>query len=123
VKPDRATDHLANERTFLAWLRTGLAVVIFGFAIGRFTLAIRQLAELSGRTMPTPGVSVWLGTGAILGGVLLSFVGLLRYRQTRRQLDEGRFEAAGGLIDFAGIFTAVFGIALAVYLLYIGFRL
>src|SRR5258706_12094194 len=34
--PTRARDHLANERTFLAWLRTGVAVVVFGFAIGRF---------------------------------------------------------------------------------------
>ena len=36
----RARDHLANERTFLAWLRTGVAVVVFGFAIGRFAIAI-----------------------------------------------------------------------------------
>jgi putative membrane protein len=46
--PNRARDHLANERTFLAWVRTGAAIVVFGFAIGRFAIAIRQLSALQG---------------------------------------------------------------------------
>jgi putative membrane protein len=123
VNPDRARDHLANERTFLAWLRTGVAVVIFGFAIGRFAVAIRELTPLAGRVVPRTGASVWLGAGAIVAGVVLTLVGTLRYRQTRRQLDAGRFEPAGRVIDVAGALTAVFGIALAAHLLYIGFRL
>ena len=40
--PNRARDHLANERTFLAWLRTGVAIIVFGFAIGRFAIAMRH---------------------------------------------------------------------------------
>lgn len=123
MNPNRARDHLANERTFLAWLRTGVAVVIFGFAIGRFAIAIRQLADMTGRASRSPGLSVWFGTAAILAGVLLTLAGLLRYRHTRRQLDAGEFEPAGRLIDFAGVGTALFGIALAAYLLYVGFRL
>ncbi len=43
-----ARDHLANERTFLAWVRTSVAVVVFGFAIGRFAIAMRQLTEFQG---------------------------------------------------------------------------
>jgi putative membrane protein len=43
---NRARDHLANERTFLAWVRTGAAIVVFGFAIGRFSIALRQIAAL-----------------------------------------------------------------------------
>jgi len=43
ANPDanHAREHLANERTFLAWLRTGIAIVVFGFAIARFAIAIR----------------------------------------------------------------------------------
>jgi putative membrane protein len=123
VTPDRARDHLANERTFLAWLRTGLAVIVFGFAFGRFAVAIRQLAQVSGHSVPTSGVSVWFGTAAIVCGVLLSLAGTLRYRQTRRQLDAGRFEPAGRLVDVAGGLAVVFGLALAGYLLYVGMRL
>jgi inner membrane protein YidH len=123
VNPNRVTDHLANERTFLAWLRTGLAVAVFGFAIGRFAIAIRQLTEAAGRPVPTSGVSVWFGTAAIVAGVALMLMGLFRYRQTRRQLDAGQFAAAGFLIDFAGVLAALFGVALAAYLIYVGFRL
>jgi uncharacterized membrane protein YidH (DUF202 family) len=38
------TDHAANERTFLAWLRTGVAVIAFGFLIDRFDLFVRTMA-------------------------------------------------------------------------------
>jgi putative membrane protein len=118
----RASDHLANERTFLAWVRTGISIVVFGFAIGRFAIAIRQFMELQGQgqTSRTAGVSVWFGTVAIIGGVLLALAGLVRYRRTRAQLDSGRFEPAGFVVDLVGILVAVFGFALAGYLVYIG---
>ena len=91
----RARDHLANERTFLAWVRTGLAVVVFGFAIGRFAIAIREFAQAQGHPLPTAGLSVWFGMVAIVTGIVLAFAGLIRYRNTRAQLESGRFEPAG----------------------------
>lgn len=117
--PNRARDHLANERTFLAWVRTGAAIVIFGFAIGRFSIAIRQLATFLGHPVRTLGMSVWMGAGAIVSGVLLVIAGLIRYRKTRVQLDAGTFEPAGFVLDLITILTVLFGIALALYLVYI----
>ena len=114
----RARDHLANERTFLAWMRTGLAVVVFGFAIGRFAIAIREFAEAQGHPQRTAGLSVWFGVVAIVTGIVLAFAGLNRYRRTRAQLESGRFEPAGSVIDLVAIFTVVFGLALAAYLVY-----
>ena len=119
----RARDHLANERTFLAWLRTGLAIVVFGFAIGRFAIAVRQFLQWQGRTVTGGGFSVWFGTGAMVAGVLLTLAGLARYRRTRALLDAGHFEPAGFIVDLVGILTAVFGLALAAYLIYIELRL
>jgi putative membrane protein len=116
---NRARDHLANERTFLAWVRTGVAIVVFGFAIGRFAIAIRQFMQLEGHTFRTVGVTVWFGAIAILGGVLLTLAGLVRYRRTRAQLESGRFAPAGFLVDLVGILVALFGVALAGYLIYI----
>ena len=92
---NRARDHLANERTFLAWVRTSVAIVVFGFAIGRFAIAMRQLTEFQGHGSKTTGFSVWMGMSAILAGVALMVAGLARYRKTRAQLDEGKFEAGG----------------------------
>ena len=115
---NRARDHLANERTFLAWVRTGAAIVVFGFAIGRFAIAIRQLTALQGHPVRTAGISVWLGSGTIAAGVVLVVAGLLRYRKTRAQLDAGTFEPAGFVLDLITILTVVFGLALAGYLIY-----
>lgn len=118
ANPNRARDHLANERTFLAWVRTGAAIVVFGFAIGRFSIAMRQLTALQGHELRSAGVSVWMGSGAIAAGVMLVVAGLVRYRKTRAQLDSDAFEPAGFGLDLITILTVVFGLALAGYLIY-----
>ena len=75
-----------------------------------------------GNSVATTGVSVWFGTTAIIGGVLICVVGLARHRRTRRQIDAGNFEPAGFVIDLVAIVTALFGLALAAYLVYIELR-
>jgi putative membrane protein len=120
--PNRARDHLANERTFLAWVRTGGAIVVFGFAIGRFAIAIREFLGAHNLASRTAGLSVWLGTIAIIAGVLLTLAGLVRYRRTRDDLEAERFEPAGFVVDLTGILVALFGLVLAGYLIYIGLR-
>ena len=116
---NRARDHLANERTFLAWVRTSVAIVVFGFAIGRFAIAMRQLTEFQGHGSKTTGFSVWMGMSAILAGVLMMVAGLTRYRKTRAQLDAGKFEPAGFVVDMVAILTVLFGMVLAGYLIYV----
>jgi len=117
--PNRARDHLANERTFLAWVRTGAAIVVFGFAIGRFSIAIRQLTAFQGHPVHATGLSVWMGTSTIVAGVVLVVAGLLRYRRTRAQLDADQFQPAGFVLDLVTSLTVLLGLGLAVYLIYI----
>jgi putative membrane protein len=117
--PNLARDHLANERTFLAWIRTGVAGVAFGFAIGRFAVAIRQWMQIQGRVGPSTGLSVWFGAATMIAGVLICVAGLFRYRRTREQIESGNFQPAGFIIDLIGITTALLGLGLAVYLIYI----
>jgi putative membrane protein len=116
---NRARDHLANERTFLAWVRTSVAIVVFGFAIGRFAIAMRQLMAFQGRPPRATGFSVWMGAISILAGVVMVLAGLARYRRTKIQLDEGKFEPAGLIVDLVTILTVLFGLALAGYLIYV----
>jgi putative membrane protein len=116
---NRARDHLANERTFLAWVRTSVAIVVFGFAIGRFAIAMRQLTAFQGNVPKTTGLSVWMGMSSILAGVVMVVAGLMRYRKTRAQLEAGKFEPAGFIVDLVTILTALFGLALAGYLIYV----
>src|SRR5271163_1331330 len=89
ANPNLARDHLANERTFLAWVRTGVAAVAFGFAVGRFAVAIRQWLQVQGRVAPSSGLSVWFGTATMIAGVFICLAGLVRYRRTRQQIDSG----------------------------------
>jgi putative membrane protein len=113
-----AREHLANERTFLAWVRTGAAIVVFGFAIGRFSIAMRQLTALQGHPVRTVAISVWMGSFTIVGGVALVVAGLVRYRKTKAQLESGTFEPAGFVVDLITILTVLFGLVLAGYLIY-----
>jgi putative membrane protein len=117
--PNRARDHLANERTFLAWVRTGIATIIFGFAIGRFSIALREFMHLQGGASATSGVTAWFGVISIVGGVLLILAGLSRYRETRAQIDQDAFESAGFVIDIVAYLLGLFGLALGGYLVYI----
>jgi putative membrane protein len=119
LNPNRARDHLANERTFLAWVRTGVATIIFGFAIGRFSIALREFMKLQGYKSVTPGFTTWLGIISAAGGVLLILAGLGRYRKTRMQLDSNTFEPAGFVVDLVSYLLAIFGLVLAGYLAYI----
>jgi putative membrane protein len=119
LNPNRARDHLANERTFLAWVRTGVATIVFGFAIGRFSIALREFMKVQGYSSVTPGLTTWLGIVSTVGGVLLIVAGLRRYRQTKLQLDSNTFEPAGFVIDIVSYLLGLFGLVLAGYLAYI----
>lgn len=116
---NKASNHLANERTFLAWVRTSVAIVVFGFAIGRFAIALRQLTAFQGHPAKNTGLSVWMGMVSIVAGVVMVIAGLARYRKTRTLLDEGKFEPAGFLVDLVTILTVLFGLGLAGYLIYV----
>ncbi|HKM80530.1 MAG TPA: DUF202 domain-containing protein [Candidatus Acidoferrum sp.] len=117
--PNRARDHLANERTFLAWLRTGVATIVFGFAIGRFSIALQQILQFEGKPAPTSGLTAWLGVVAILAGVLAILAGHMRYYQTWAQIERGTFKPPRLTIDLSAFLLAAFGLVLAGYLLWI----
>jgi putative membrane protein len=67
------SDYLAAERTFLAWIRTGLALMGFGFVVARFGLFLREIAMTTHtRSLQSTGVSLWIGTTLLLIGVCVN---------------------------------------------------
>ena len=60
-------------------------------------------------------MAIAIGTAA----AIMVVAGLMRYRKTRAQLEEGKFEPAGFIVDLVTILTALFGLALAGYLIYV----
>jgi putative membrane protein len=113
----KPSDHLANERTFLAWTRTSISVIVFGFVVAKFGITLRQLLSVEGRGKQQSGVSLAIGIMFMAVGVFTAVMALLRYHQTRHRLNSGEFKPANGSVMLVGGITAIFGVILAVYLL------
>jgi len=87
------SDYLAVERTFLAWIRTGLALMGFGFVVARFGLFLEKLQLLENRTAARSyGLSVWFGTALIFGGVLVNVWSAWHHARLVRWLDRGEMQ-------------------------------
>src|ERR1700727_1512997 len=82
--------HQANERTMLAWIRTGIALMAFGFAIARFGVFLRQVASLGQVTIHLRGVgSAWVGAALVALGMAANLLATIRYAQIRRAIERG----------------------------------
>ena len=88
----RVTDHLANERTFLAWFRTGLTLIALGIAAGQFL----TLDAAPGVPLVRVLSTIVIATGGFLVGV-----GTYRYRANRERIDVAEFRPAGASVVLA----------------------
>jgi putative membrane protein len=119
ARQDRTSDHLANERTLLAWIRTSIAIIVFGFVVARFGIALRQLIAISGRSAPAgrPGGSAYLGAAFVAIGVLFALGAWLHYVRTRAAIEGGTFRPTSRAGALLTLLVALFGAALIGYLL------
>ena len=112
--------HQANERTMLAWIRTGIALMAFGFAIARFAIFFRQVAAVSATPEhPRHALgSAWVGVALVGLGMLANFFATVRYRQIRLAIERGD---VGGpdprMVYVFGAIATLVGIVMAVVLL------
>ena len=113
----KVSDHLANERTFLAWIRTGLATITFGFVVERFNLLLRELGLKSGQQASTIHYSAIIGVMLTILGVVMMVVALLSFLRTRRTIDEERFHPPMGFAVLLTIIACLIGVALTIYLI------
>ena len=114
------TDHLANERTFLAWVRTAITIIGLGFVVAKFGIFLRELAGTTGTTASSTSVSELVGVSLVLAGSALVILAWHRFRLVQAHLKQGTYETHAGIeMVLMGILVAV-GIALAAYLLVTG---
>ncbi len=112
--------YFAAERTLLAWIRTGLALMGFGFVVARFGLFLREIGSAAADgSVRSSGFSLWTGTALILIGVIVNAASTAQYLRIVRDLSEGRdVTARPSLLGVAlAALLCMAGVAMAAYLL------
>ncbi|MGA2193064.1 MAG: DUF202 domain-containing protein [Nitrospirota bacterium] len=119
--------HMANERTFLAWVRTSIGLMAFGFVVERFALFVKQISfylEKNGGgkaaelPAPTPGYSSVVGVILVFLGMVMVVLAFIRYKKVEKEIDEDTYRPS--LLLDVMLALSVFGVGLflVMYLLY-----
>ena len=121
--PEDPRVRLAGERTLLAWVRTGLAMMGFGFVVARFGLFLRELEAAGTATAhQSTGLSLWIGIVLVMAGVAATLLAAAQHLRFLRRLDRSEPYVAPrwslGIVVALGL--AVIGLWMALYLLGVG---
>ena len=114
-------EYLANERTFLAWLRTCIAIIGLGFVVARFGLFLREfgitvkngtLTDLSAHY-----ASSFLGVALVLVGMGLGIYALKNFLHANQAIKNGTYMPKNAIIYSAVVSLVIFGVVIVVYLI------
>jgi putative membrane protein len=114
-------DHSANERTFLAWVRTSIGVIAFGFLVERFDLFLAFVAPEALKNkiaVPRGEFGHVAGLVLIVLGIVMILVAAARFARNAREIDDEKvFPGTGSRIDLAlAALLVLLAIALLFYL-------
>ena len=116
--------HMANERTFLAWIRTSIGIMVFGFVVEKFALFIKQLSYFLGKSNiekalpPSHGYSAIFGIFLVGLGALMAVLAFIRYKKIERQIDEDTYQPSSIIDILLTISLLAVGIFLVMYLIH-----
>ena len=123
LNQNKEREHLANERTFLAWIRTSIAIIAFGFVIERFSLFMKYMAFMFSKATQTNNLPSYHGYSAAVGiilagfGTLLSVLAFVRFKKVRKEINIGAYQSSVSLDLWLTIFVFMVGIFLVIYLI------
>ena len=117
-KRNNTSDHLANERTFLAWIRTSIGIMAFGFVVVKFSLFVKQISLILGKEniIHSKGYSGIVGIVLVAVGTVTAVLSYIRYKHSEKQLDEGYYKHSSLLITVLTAFIFLVSVFLIVYL-------
>lgn len=120
--------HMANERTFLAWMRTSIGIMAFGFVVERFGLFLKQITYMLGQTgalglaaeqkPPGAGYSAFFGIALVALGAFMGLLAFIRYKKVERQIDEGTYHPSLILDLLLALSIVTVGVFLVFYLVH-----
>jgi len=110
----RATEYLANERTFLAWVRTSVAVLSLGFVLARFSVWLRELSvqRHPETQVHRAGISLPLGVAMMILGGSLSVLAAWRYHVVNRNIERGKVSADRGFVILVTVMIVLLSAAM-----------
>ncbi len=120
ISDDRkATEYLANERTFLAWIRTSIAVMSLGFVIAKFDVWMREFATRIEPQMDLhrTGISLPMGITMMAFGGVLAMLAAWHYHIVNLAIERGEVRANRTLIVIITIAVALLAVMMIGYLL------
>ncbi len=117
AKLHHVSEHLANERTILAWIRTAIAVMTLGVGINRFSLFLVEFSHIvpGGRTVNIHAEE--LGIGLVILGILMMLGAIWHYLDVASAIDQGTYRPSRIRIVFAALTVVVLGGASLAWLL------
>ena len=114
---DKPNDHLANERTFLAWIRTSIGIMGFGFIVVKFSMFVRQISLILEEKIPQPGHSGLIGVLLVAIGALTAVVAFLKYKKIEKQLRAGQYYNSNPFISILTVAMVLISVLLIGYLI------
>jgi len=122
-KPTDRRDHLANERTYLAWVRTSISIMAFGFVVEKFALFLKRLPYYLGEVQHPQPPRVSLDLSSVIGiflvalGAIMGSLSFIRYKKIEREIDEDVYYPSLLLDILVGIGILTIGVFLVFYMI------
>ena len=110
----KVTDHMANERTYLAWVRTGITIMALGFVVAKFGIIIRELVPNAPAT--SYHLSSAIGIALVIAGGFMQVLALRSFLRNRTSIENGTFQPSTAGEISAGIITLFIAVLLIAYL-------
>lgn len=117
--PNTLRDHLANERTLLAWIRTSIALIGLGFVVARFGIVLHELLGSRAHHL-TETAGNWVGVLLVVSGVVTASFAIVNFQRVRDGIDYGEVRFSPVLAIAAGVIVVVASLVLTLYLIVTG---
>jgi len=120
--------HMANERTFLAWIRTSIGIMAFGFVVEKFALFVKQMTWFLLKSSPGEAVPAHIqsgsGVSSVLGilliglGAVMALLAFIRYKKVEKQIDQDTYQPSLILDILIAFSVGAIGIFMMIYLVH-----
>jgi uncharacterized membrane protein YidH (DUF202 family) len=124
VKVRSPGDHMANERTFLAWIRTSIGIMAFGFVVEKFAFFMKHLSSFLEKPLAHESASSSMGYSSIFGialvafGALMGVLAFIRYKKVEREIDEDTYRPSLLLDILVTLLVIGMGAFFVVYMIF-----